>query len=159
LLVLHPRFTETSLTAAELTDTERTAAWLGRTVAAMQVWDILQTVEWVLAEEKSASRRIVLHGKRDMAALVLHAALLDSRVTEVVLDDPPASHWQRPALLNVLRVTDLPEIAAALAPRPITFLTEPPGTFAFTRSVYELLGESHQPRQAPSLPEALKPQR
>ncbi|MBN8249411.1 MAG: acetylxylan esterase, partial [Verrucomicrobia bacterium] len=41
LLVLHPRFTETSLTAAELTDTERTAAWLGRTVAAMQVWDIL----------------------------------------------------------------------------------------------------------------------
>lgn len=159
LLVLHPRFTETSLTAAEFTDTERTAAWLGRTVAAMQVWDILRALEWVRTEEQPPSTQIVLHGKRDMAALVLYAALLDPRVTGVVLDDPPASHWQRPALLNVLRVTDLPEIAAALAPRPITFLTEPPGTFAFTRSVYQLLGKSHQLRQAASLPEALNPLR
>jgi len=159
LLVLQPRFTGTSIGAAEFTDIERTAAWLGRTVAAMQVWDILRALEWVRTEEQPASTRLVLHGKRDMAALVLYAALLDSRVTEVVLDDPPASHWQRPALLNVLRVTDLPEVAAALAPRPITFLTDPPGTFGFTRSVYGLRGETDGLRQAASLPEALEPPR
>lgn len=157
LLVLQPRFTETSLSAADYTDIERTAAWLGRTVAAMQVWDILRTVEWALAEEQGRPTRVVLHGKRDMAALVLYAALFDPRITEVVLDDPPASHWQRPALLNVLRVTDLPEVAAALAPRRITFVTEPPASFGFARSVYRLRGADRQFGQAPSLPEALAP--
>jgi len=157
LLVLQPRFTETSLSAAEFTDIERTAAWVGRTIAAMQVWDILRAVEWALGEERLAPSRIVLHGKRDLAALAVYAALFDERVTEVVLDDPPASHWQRPALLNVLRVTDLPEAAAALAPRRLTFVTEPPAPFEFTRSVYQLRGEGRRFAKAPSLPEALAP--
>ena len=121
----------------------------------MQVWDILRTVEWALAEEGLKPSRVVLHGKRDLAALTIYAALFDERTTEVVLDDPPASHWQRPALLNVLRVTDLPEVAAALAPRRLTFVTEPPGSFGFTRSVYGLSGSGKQFMLAPSLPEAV----
>ncbi len=155
LLVLQPRFTETSLSAAESTDIERTAAWLGRTIAAMQVWDILRTVEWALADEGLKPSRVILHGKRDLAALALYAALFDERISEVVLDDPPASHWQRPALLNVLRLTDLPEVAAALAPRRITFVTEPAGGFDFTRSVYRLKVAKREFTRAPSLPEAV----
>ena len=121
----------------------------------MQVWDILRTIEWALAEQGLKPSRVVLHGKRDLAALVLYAALFDERISQVVLDNPPASHWQSPALLNVLRVTDLPEVAAALAPRRITFLTEPPRSFDFSRSVYRLRGASRQFGQSPSLPEAL----
>lgn len=155
LLVLQPRFTETSLSATENTDIERTAAWLGRTMAAMQVWDILRTIDWALSEEGLKPSRVVLHGKRDLAALALYAALFDDRISQVVLDDPPASHWQRPALLNVLRVTDLPEVAAALAPRRLTFVTEPPRSFDFTRAVYRLRGVNRQFGQSPSLPEAL----
>ena len=157
LLVLQPRFTETSLSAADHTDIERTAAWVGRTIAAMQVWDILRAVEWALTEPGLKPLRVILHGKRDMAALVLYAALFDERITQVVLDDPPGSHWQRPALLNVLRVTDLPEVAAALAPRRLTFVTDPPRSFDLTRSIYRLRGAGRQFLQAPSLPEALAP--
>ena len=37
------------------------------------------------------------------------------RITRVILEDPPSSHWQGPALLNILEVTDLPEAAALVA--------------------------------------------
>ena len=36
VLILSPRFTEQSLDASEYTDVERTAVWVGRTIAAMQ---------------------------------------------------------------------------------------------------------------------------
>src|SRR5207245_2289865 len=72
------------------------------------------------------------------------------------LNDPPGSHWQAPALLNVLRVTDIPEIAGALAPRPIVSLTQLPDSFHQTRSIYRLKGASEQLVQAGSLPEALE---
>ena len=41
------------------------------------------------------------------------------------------------------------------APRRVTFVTEPPGSFEFTRSVYRLRGAGGQFAQAPSLPEAV----
>ena len=57
-----------------------------------------------------------MYGRKEMGALGLYAAALDDRISRVILDDPPASHWQGPALLNVLRLTDLPEAAALVAP-------------------------------------------
>ena len=66
--------------------------------------------------------KIILYGRRDQGAVVLHAALLDSRIHEVVLIDPPASPLARSALLNVLG-RDLARVAAALAPRRITLLS------------------------------------
>lgn len=155
LLVLQPRYTEVPLGAGEYTDIERTAAWVGRTIAAEQLWDILRAVEWALTDGELKASRVVLHGKRDMAALAIHAAALDPRISQVVLDDPPASHWKRPALLNVLRVTDLPEVAAAIAPRRITFLNDPPREFDFTRTVYNQRGELQRYERAASLPEAI----
>ncbi|MBL9174666.1 MAG: acetylxylan esterase [Verrucomicrobiales bacterium] len=154
-LILQPRFTETDLRASEYTDLERTAAWLGRTIAGMQVWDVLRTVEWIWSEEKLRPERIILYGRRDLGAVALYAALLDPRIHEVVLMDPPSSHWQSPALLNVLRVTDLPEVAAALAPRRITLLSAFPQESEFARTVYKLSGAEGEYRQAPSLPEAV----
>ena len=155
LVILQPRFTETDLHVSEYTDIERTAAWLGRTIAGMQVWDVLRTVEWVTSEERLRPGRIILYGRRDQGAVVLYAALLDPRIHEVVLMDPPASHWQGPALLNVLRITDLPEVAAALAPRRITLLSAFPQGSEFTRAVYKLRDAGGEYRQAPSLPEAI----
>lgn len=155
LMVLQPRFTEMPMSAAEYTDIERTAAWLGRTMAAEQIWDILRAVEWAHTEGGFTPSRVVIHGKRDMAALAIYSAAFDNRVTQVILDDPPASHWKHPALLNVLRVTDLPEVAAAVSPRRIAFLTDPPREFDFTRSVYNQRGEVQRFERATSLPEAV----
>ena len=75
--------------------------------------------------------------------LAMYAALFDKRIQQIVLNDPPASHWQRPALLNVLRVTDIPEVTRALERRRLVSLTKPPPGLANVRT-------------ADSLPEALE---
>jgi len=121
----------------------------------MQILDVLRAVEWAATEERLGPA-ISIYGKGDMAAVSLYAALFDERVKQIILNDVPASHWQRPALLNVLRITDLREVAAALAPRRLTSLTRFPDTFEFTRDIYRLHRAPHQFAQSPSLPEALE---
>ena len=156
VLILNPRFTEQSMSAAEYTDIERTAVWVGRTIAAMQVWDILRAVDWAADEEKISTSSISVYGKGEMGILALYAALFDERIKEVILNDPPASHWQRPALLNVLRVTDIPEVAGALAPRRLVALTKLPETFDYAARIYRLQRAPNQFAQSGSLPEALE---
>jgi cephalosporin-C deacetylase-like acetyl esterase len=156
VLILNPRFTEQPMSAADYTDVERTAVWVGRTVAAMQVWDILRAIQWVTEEEKLSASSISLYGKDEMGILGLYAALFDERIKQVILNDPPASHWQRPALLNVLRVTDVAEVAGALAPRRLVSLTKLPEAFDYTKRIYGLQRASNQFVQPGSLPEALE---
>jgi hypothetical protein len=156
VLVLNPRLTEQTMSPAEYTDVERTAVWVGRTVAAMQVWDILRAIRWVTDEEKLSASSISLYGKDEMGIIALYAALFDERIKQVIVSDPPASHWQRPALLNVLRVTDVAEVAGALAPRRLVSLTKPSEAFDYTKRIYGLQRASHQLVQSGSLPEALE---
>ncbi len=155
VLVLNPRFTEVPITSAQYRDLEFTASWCGRTVASMQVWDILRAVEWALGEAKLAASEVSLQGRCEMGVLSVYAALFDERVSQVILHDPPATHWQQPALLNVLRVTDIPEAAGALAPRRLVFIREFPAAFEPTRGIYRRIGSRENIRVAGSLPEAI----
>ena len=156
VFMLNPRFTEQSMSPADYTDVERTSVWAGRTIAAMQVWDILRAVEWAANEEKISGSSISLYGKGEMGIVALYAALFDERIKQIILNDPPASHWQSPALLNVLRVTDIPEVAGAFAPRRLICLTKVPESFENTRTLYRLERASDQFAQSGSLPEALE---
>jgi len=99
---------------------------------------------------------ISIHGKGEMGIVALYAALFDGRIQQVILSDPPASHWQHPALLNVLRVTDIPEVAGALAPRRLVSLTKLPEAFDYTRNAYRVQRAATQFVQSDSLPEALE---
>jgi len=156
VLLLNPRLTEQTMSAAEYADVERTAVWTGRTIAAMQLWDILRAVRWVTEDQGIPASRISLYGKGEMGILALYAALFDERIEQVILNDPPASHWQGPALLNVLRVTDISEVAGALAPRRLVSLTKLPDAFDYTKRIYGLRRASNQFVQSGSLPEALE---
>ncbi|MBI2949324.1 MAG: acetylxylan esterase [Verrucomicrobia bacterium] len=156
VLILNPRFTEQTISAAEYANIERTAVWSGRTIAAMQVWDLLRAVSWAVTEEKLAASAISIYGKGEMGVITMYAALLDERIQQVVLSDPPASHWQGPALLNVLRVTDISEVAGAIAPRRLVSLTKLPESFELTRNAYRLQRAPKQFAMAGSLPEALE---
>lgn len=156
ILILNPRLTEHPVSAFEYAEIERTASWVGRTIAAMQVWDLLRAIEWALGEEKIDAPKVALYGKGEMGVLALYAGLFDERVTQVILSDPPASHWQGPALLNVLRITDIAEVAGAFAPRRLVSLTEFPESFAYTRNVYRLRGAASQLARSASLPGALE---
>lgn len=157
LLVVRTRFSETTLGFGNLSDLERTAAWVGRTITSMRIWDLGQSIHWALAEGGLQPSRVLLHGRGDMAVVAMYAGLLDERVDDVVVADPPSSHWQGPALLNVLRFTDLPEVAGALAPRNLTFLRAIPPGFELTRALYDLQQTGTALRVAGSLPEALGP--
>jgi hypothetical protein len=54
--------------------------------------------------------------------------------------DPPVSHREGPIFLNVLRVLDIPEALALLAPRPLTIFTGQSAAFSTTESLYRLNG-------------------
>jgi hypothetical protein len=155
--ILNTRLTEVSVTAKELSEIERTASWLGRTVASMQVWDILRTVEWLATEEKLNPTSLSVYGKGEMGIVGLYAALFDDRISRVIVRDPPATHRRGPALLNVLRITDIPEAAAALAPRELVFIdNQVPHAFQWTRSIYDLHEHPSAISTAGSVPEALE---
>ncbi|MPZ21449.1 MAG: hypothetical protein GEV06_26685 [Luteitalea sp.] len=121
----------------------------------MQVWDILRAIEWALADRELPAHGLSLYGKSEMGVIALYAALLDERVRQVIVHEPPGSHRQGPALLNILRITDIAEAAGAFAPRRLVALTELPESFDYTRQVYERLGVSEQLAHAASLAEAL----
>lgn len=156
VLILNPRMTEHSISAFQYAEIERTASWIGRTVASMQVWDILRAVEWLQQDSGVHASSISVYGKGDMGVLALYAGLFDERIQQVILSDPPGSHWKGPALLNVLRVTDICEVAGAFAPRRLISLTDFPYSFEYARRIYELQSQSSKLSRAGSLPEALE---
>jgi hypothetical protein len=120
--------------------TLRNAMHLGRTVDSMRLWDVAQAARVLhqRAGEESGSKEIVTLGIGAAGILGLYAALDDEHIAQVMLIDPPASHREGPVLLNALRYTDLPEIAALLAPRRLTFYGRVPEAFQKTREVYSL---------------------
>lgn len=91
-----------------------------------------------------------------MGALALYAGAFDKRISRVIVEDLPPSHWESPGLLNILRITDLPEIAGLMAPREIVSLTPTPKTYAYTSSIYALYGEKQGIRQEADLGQAMK---
>ena len=155
VIVLTPRLTEHPVTPFLHAEIERSASWVGRTIASMQVWDILRTLQWAEAE-KLPMRSVTVYGKGDMGILGLYAGIFDERISQVILKDPPNSHQQGPALLNVLRVTDIAEVAGAFAPRRLVVLGTMPSSFQLTKDIFALHTLSDKLLGARSMPEALE---
>jgi cephalosporin-C deacetylase-like acetyl esterase len=152
VLVLNPRAVDYPMDNYRMATAKMTLALLGGTIESMQVWDIQRAVDFLLEQGKLSG--ISVYGRKNMGALALHAAALDDRITRVIIEDVPPSHWQGPPLLNVLRLTDLPEVAALVAPREIVSLTPLPGSFGYTSLIYKLYGKSL--REASALAPALR---
>jgi cephalosporin-C deacetylase-like acetyl esterase len=157
VLVLHPRAVDyPDVTNYKMSNIRMTAALLGATVESMQLWDLLRSLDYLEEAAGVKLNGISVYGRKDMGALALYGAALDPRITRVIVDDPPASHWLGAPLLNILRVTDLAEAAGMVAPREIVSLTRLPADFAYTASIYALHGRKDAIRQADDLGEALK---
>ena len=133
-----------------------TAALIGATIESMQLWDILRSVDYLIDGEKLKLSSISVYGRGHMGALGFYAAALDNRITRVILEDPPSSHWQGPALLNILKLTDLPEAAALVAPRQIVSLSSLPESYKYTSSIFALYGKQGQIAERRALGEALR---
>lgn len=155
IVVMHPRVGESALASVDHARLERTAALSGRTLAALQVWDAMRTLDWALGGTPVPPDAVAIYGRGEAGIAGLYAALFRPAVGHVVLRDPPASHRSGPALLTVLRTADLPEVAATLAPRTLTWLSAPPPAFEGTRQIYRLCGAEDRFRRAASLAAAL----
>jgi hypothetical protein len=154
-LVLRPRGVGYDLDRRRLTTIKRSVALLGATLESMQVWDALRGVDYLLANH-SPALPVTLFARRSMGAVGIYAAALDSRISRVVLEDPPSTHWNGPAMMNVLRTTDLAEVAGMIAPRQLVFLTRPAEEYQRTRAIYRLHRREQALRVVAGFSEALE---
>lgn len=156
IFVLQPRAVDyPGVTNYKMSNIRMTSALIGSTVESMQLWDLMRSVDYLVEGEGLRLNSISVYGRKQMGALGLYAAAFDERITRVILDDPPASHWQAPPLLNILRITDLPEAAGLVAPREIVSLTPLPPAYSYTSSIYALYGKKDHIRTAGDLGQAL----
>jgi cephalosporin-C deacetylase-like acetyl esterase len=156
VLVLKPRAVDYPMDNYRLATTKMSAGLLGTTLESLQLWDILRSVDYLIDEENLNLPSISVYGRNNMSALAIYAGALDDRITRVILDNPPASHWQGPAFLNVLRYTDIPEVAATLAPRELVSLTRFPAEFQRTKAIFALYDKARQMREARAIGDALR---
>lgn len=100
---------------------ERSHVLLGRTVDAGRVWDVAATARYLFAKY-GGKAEVHVAGEGAAGVLAAYAALWEPEVAAVMLRDAPLGHMRpdAPALLNVLRVCDVPEVLGMLAPRPLT---------------------------------------
>jgi hypothetical protein len=110
--------------------TSMRAMLVGRTIAGMQVTDLLAAFDYLASLPNVDAARIGIFAKGNATAAALYAAALEPRIGKVVCESGPVSyldiararfHDEIADLIipGVLQDFDLPEVAAAIAPRPL----------------------------------------
>jgi hypothetical protein len=91
---------------------------------------------------------VILAGEGHAAVVAIYAALLEPDISELILRDVPTSHMapNAPALLNVLRVCDIPEALGMVAPRPVTVLETGRSWTRKTAEIYKAAGAADKLR-------------
>lgn len=155
--VVYPRGIGTNIWNADVTKRyKRQSMLLGRTLEDMQLYDVLCAIDHLANQPSFDGKEITLVGKGPMGIIGAYAALLDSRVTRVILHSPELTHRSAPVFLNVLRYTDIPQVLAMLAPRcELVFLTHEIEQFEYTKGIYDLQAVGHKFRRCTTIAEAL----
>jgi dienelactone hydrolase len=115
----------------------RSLPLLGRTMDSCRLGDVLSAARLAVADPATKWK---IAGRGRAGVIGAYAALLESRITEVLAIDPPASHREGPIFLNVLRVLDIPEALALLAPRTLTIATADRAPFIRTEAFFQAAG-------------------
>lgn len=122
----------------------RAAAWTGRTIASMQVYDLLRCIRFVRTLSNVDSTAVGIAAQKELGVVALYAALMDGRCTSIVLKDPPATqdigdnpNGKGPAIemLNCLRITDVNRLPALLAPAKISIVGEVPTAYEWSEKM------------------------
>jgi cephalosporin-C deacetylase-like acetyl esterase len=106
---------------------------VGKTIIGMRVDDTIRAVNWLASRPEVNPSSILLYGKGAQGMVALHAAALDTRITEVVVENTLVSYRlaleaglhknlseiEMPGVLNHYDVGDL---LAAISPRPVSLV-------------------------------------
>ncbi len=141
----------TSVGPGYLWTARRTYPLLGTTLPERQTADLLAAI--ALLRTDLAGGTLAVFGQGPTATMAIYAAVLDPKIDEVVLADPPETHEdpRTAEYLGVLRVGDLPHNLALAYPRPVTFVGRMPEAYSYTRRVYERCGASDRIRVIASM--------
>ncbi len=123
---------------------------VGRPPGAVGAWDIAQAAAYLRTRSDIDAARITVAGYGEAGALALFAAALDEGLAGVVAPELGRTYAQgrdKPLTPHLLTVADLPEIAAALAPRRVLLGgVADEEAFGVTRSAYARLRAADQLR-------------
>lgn len=127
----------------------RASAWTGRTIASMQVYDLMRCLEFCRTLPGVDPGKISIAARNEMGVVALYAALMDGKCTSLILKNPPETQDQSsspdgkgPAteMLNCLRITDVYQLPALLAPARIVFAGDIPPAYQWSLKTLEKTG-------------------
>ncbi|HBL75313.1 MAG: hypothetical protein A2W90_20570 [Bacteroidetes bacterium GWF2_42_66] len=130
----------------------RASAWTGRTIASMQVYDLLRGLEFCRTLENVDGNKIGIAARDEMGVVAQYAALLGGKCHTLILKDPPGTQdvISRPdgkgiatEMLNCLRVTDVNRLPALLPDTEISFIGEIPDAYQWSGNIREKLEFPH----------------
>lgn len=140
------------------------AAWsMDQSLLGMRVQDVVRTVDYVMQRDGAQISDLHVIGKGTAALWCLYAAAFDERIRRLTCDQCLLSYrsiaegdrylYSADVFIpNVLLHLDLPEVAAAMAPRPLKFVapqdamkktvdsTRAYGVYQLTREAYDACG-------------------
>jgi len=127
----------------------RASAWTGRTIASMQVYDLLRCIDFCRTLKGVDPEGIGIAARDEMSVVALYSALLDGRCNTLLLKNPPASQDVASSpdgresaveMLNCLRITDVYQLPALLIPAEIVFIGEIPDAYSWSETTLMKIG-------------------
>lgn len=128
----------------------RASAWLGRTLASMQVYDLTRCIEFCRTLDGVNADSIGIAAREEMGVVALYGALLDGKCKTILLKNPPATQDMASSpdgrgaaieILNCLRITDVYQLPALVAPAEVEFIGDMPETYKWAENVLTRLGK------------------
>ncbi len=106
---------------------------VGKTVVGMRAEDLIRAVDYLASRDDVDAGRISGFGQGALGVPMLHAAVLDERISRLVLQETPALYRlfidnpmyrdvYEVGITGVLRQYDLDDLLVALSPRPVMVL-------------------------------------
>ena len=128
----------------------RASAWTGRTIASMQVYDLMRCMEFCRSLPGVDPSRITIAARNEAGVIALYAALMDGRCEGLILKNPPETqdlpsdpygHGTATEMLNCLRITDVYQIPALLSPASILFEGNIPPAYQWSQNLLVKIGK------------------
>lgn len=104
------------------------ALLMGRTILGMRVWDVQRTIDYIAARPEEISPKVGCVGLSGGGTTTLYAALMEPRIFAPVISGAFGSfrrsimetmHCDCNYLPGILKVAEMADLAAAIAPRPL----------------------------------------
>ncbi len=117
----------------------RGLAILGDTPVSIIINDIRPAVEYLLNCSDFQGYEIYLFGCAEGAVAALYYALMDERISGLVLEDLPGTHADGAALIGVLNTLDIPQAVGLMAPRKVALIENGHANWTWATRTYERL--------------------